>query len=212
MVNLRMIQRCVERGEFEKLVQRLGENGLAESLPLRARLGHAAPATGLALRRAVELSYYGPTSLTRMLTALLIHLQQPDGSFAGVDERDPVATAAAAAGLATLLADPMGRLDDTAAVAQERAIAALASMQDGQGLFTSAADRTWQDRAATSAFVLTMLVDDPRFRAAVRFADLLSCLDENEHRLDHAARGLLQLARADQPTAGVAGLRLAAAA
>lgn len=197
MVSVTLIQRHFERGGFDKLAAVL-RSSAPGSLPLRARLAHQAPATGLALRRVVELTY-GPTNLSRTMVGVLIHLQRSDGSFAGASERDPIATAAAAAGLGAVVADPMFRGQPLVETALDRAIQALASMQDGQGLFSGPADRTWQDRALTTAFIVHVLANNSRFRETVRLADIATWFDEHAHRLDDVTRELFDLAWVSQP-------------
>ena len=205
MLSVNLIQRYSEAQEWSRIVKALAGNGMPLPLPLQSRLSFAAPATALALRRVAELTY-GPTALSRALTAQLLHLQRPDGSFpagaaAASGAGDALATAAAVAGLSALLDEPAHRdaCGPQAEWALERALAALAAAQDEDGLFVSEDDRTWQDRAQTSAFVLALLSANESFRGSVRVADLLTWFEENESRLESSTLALLDLARADAP-------------
>lgn len=192
MLSVSLLQRYFDAGQFDRMVKGLVANGSPLPLPLQARLSHAAPATAMALRRLVELTY-GSTGLSRQMTTVLLALQRPGGSFAGDDEADPIATAAVAAALGAVLREH-GE-DERVRSAYERAVLALAGMQDGRGLFAGPADRSLQDRALTSAFALSLLADDEGFRASVRFADLESWFESNQRRLEPSTAGLYRLAR-----------------
>lgn len=198
MLSVNLLQRYFDASEFEKAVRILASNGTPAPLPLQARLAFPAPATGLMLRRLVELTY-AATALSRSMTTLLIHLQRPDGSFAGSSERCPLATAAAAAGLAAVARHhgPSDGADAEAAL--HRALAALASMQDDHGLLGGPDDRTTADRALASAYALTVLADEPALPHALRLADLVGWFEEHHTRLDRPTHRLLELARAKHP-------------
>lgn len=194
MLTAHVIDRLIFAADTHRLVQSLADNGMVCPLPLRARLSHPAAAHGLALRRLAQLTY-GPTPTSRRLVADLLDRQQPDGSFPGSSDRDPLATAAVAAAFDALLADHP--LDDPAVLVnpRDRALAALAAMQQPDGTFAGPDDRTEQDRQLTSAFVLFLLGHDDAFRAAVRLADLLSYFDEHAGRLDPEITDLLEMSR-----------------
>jgi hypothetical protein len=203
MLSLHLVQRHLDAGDYTRLVRALACNGLAIPLPLQARLSFPAAAVGLALRRVVELTW-GPTPLTRHAQSLLLHLQRPDGTFAGSCDRDPLATAAAAAAFRAVMRNHGGDAAARAAHPHARALAALASMQADDGLFSARDDRTWQDRAATAALILHLLADDPAFVASVRHAELLNALADQAHRLDDATAELYRLALASRPQRGAA--------
>jgi len=61
------------------------------------------------------------------------------------------------------------------------------------------ADHTEQDRALTSVFVLFLLARLGSFREAVRFADLMTWLDERADRLDEDTQQLYHMASLDDP-------------
>ncbi|MCE9588971.1 MAG: hypothetical protein K8S99_00420 [Planctomycetes bacterium] len=193
MLNLRAIDRHFHLGRFDLLADAVADNGLGLPLPLRVRVtGSRVAAVAMGLKRVIELTY-GPTSLSREMTSSLLTLQQPDGSFEG----DPLATAAVLAALNLINSDQPRACDPAVALAREHALAALAAMQDDDGLFhTSPLDRTEQDRALTAAFVLLILGRDPEFRAAIRFADLLNWFDTNAQTLDADTHQLLDTALA----------------
>jgi hypothetical protein len=198
MLSLNVIERQFHAGRFDALLQALAANGLPLPLPLRIRLSDSpVPALALALRRVIELTY-GPTPLSRRMLQALLQAQQPDGSF----DADPLATACAAAALGRVLADQRGTADTEVVEARHRALASLAQHQQPDGLFAGPSDRTTQDRAMTSAFILSLLAGDAEFRAAVRLADLLDWFEEHSRRLDRDTEQLWQLARLDAAADG----------
>ena len=203
MLSVSLLQRYFDSGDYEKLVKSRADNGLPMPLPIQARLAHAVPATALALGRLVELTY-GPTELSRQMTSLLLARQRPGGAFAGGDEAaDPLATAVAVAALGAVLRDHRPddpRIDN----AYEQALLALAGMQQPDGLFAGPADHTEQDRALTSAFLLSLLLEDDRFRQSVRLADALSYFESRYHQLDRPVATLYRLAHARRPAAAIA--------
>ncbi|GAB4198032.1 MAG: hypothetical protein Kow00105_12040 [Phycisphaeraceae bacterium] len=197
MLSTQQIRKLVNSRDYARLINCLADNGTTLPLPLQARLSHPVPALGLALRRACELSY-GPTPMIREMVHELLVSQNPDGSFPGSTDRDPLATAAAAAGLAAVVREqPVP--DPELAVALDQALAALASMQDGQALFMHSDDRAIEDRALTSAMILFLLARVPRFRETCRFADLMDWFDERADRLEEATAELYHMASLDDP-------------
>lgn len=197
MLSATQIQKLFQSGDHARMITNLADNGVALPLPLQSRLSQPAATIGLGLRRVSELTY-GSTSLSREMTDTLLDAQLPDGSFPGSVDRDPLTTAAAAAGLAATLREqaiPDPRLPQ----ALEQTLAALAAMQDPQALFRHSDDRTEQDRALTSAFVLFLLARLPGFREACRFADLMTWFDEHADRLDEDTAQLYHMASLDDP-------------
>jgi len=206
MITAHQIQRHFHARHFEPLLRGISPIGLELAMPLHLRLA-AQPAAviGLALRRIIEMTY-GPTPGSRELTAALLHLQNDDGSFgctdtdaagAGRHMGDALATAAAIAGLNALLREHASAPHPEAAVARERAIAALAATQADDGLFSSSFDRTHDDQALTAAFILHLLAADDDFRQAVRYADLMNWFDEHADHLDDATTQLWRMAQVD---------------
>lgn len=199
MLSANLIDRHFRAGRIDAVIDALSDNGLELPVALRVRLSQSeAAALALGLRRVVELTY-GPTPLSRALAQALLRHQAADGGFDG----DPIATAAAAAALAALLAEHR-QVEGTAegeayAAAHARAVAALAGMQGGDGLFTCAADRTLQDRALSSAFILTLLGRDELFLGSVRSAELQGWLEQRQGRLEPDTERMWRLARATAP-------------
>lgn len=202
MLSVTQIQKLFNSRDHARMLTSLADNGTALPLPLQARLTQPAATAGLGLRRLTELSY-GPTALSRDMTDALLDTQLPDGSFTGPVGHDPLTTAAAAAGLAAVLREqrslPGAATDPRVAQALDHALAALAGMQDAQGLFLHSDDRTKQDRALTSAFVLFLLARLPGFRETCRFADLMTWFDERADRLDEETAQLYHMASLDDP-------------
>jgi hypothetical protein len=191
MLSLYLIERYVENGHHEPLLDRLIDNGLELPLPLRIRLA-ASPATtlGLALRRVTELTY-GPTRLAQRLTDALLSRQGPDG---GIDA-DPLATAGFISACDGLAADPRQAADPRLESARERAIEGLAAMQDEHGLLHGTEDRSLEQRELITAFVLSLLAEDGDLRASIRMADVLSHFEDREDRLDPGTRRLWMLSQ-----------------
>ena len=196
MLSINLIQRHFQANHLDSLLDALSANGLELPLPLRIRLGQAnASAVAMALRRVIELTY-GPTGLSRELTAHLLKDQQPDGSYS----QDPLATAAVVSAFGRLLMEQPGTAGEPVHAAYDRALAALASMQGEDGLFRSptlGVDRTRQERALCSAFILFLLAEDQDFRHAVRFADLLNWFEQNQDDLEADTNRLWLMARTD---------------
>src|SRR5690606_16985611 len=132
-----------------------------------------------------------------------------DGSWHG----DPLATAVALVALMRVSEASDGEEQRTIAAMIERGLAALAGMQEPDGLFHARANRTEEDRALTAAYILYLLTDEHAFREAIRFADLMDYFEHNAARLEPDAERLLQLALLDVPAlAGIGPARSASAA
>ena len=191
MLNLDLIERLYDAKAFDRLLDAVVANGLELPLPLRVRLSQApAGAVAVALRRAVQLAY-GQSDLTDRMAKSLLAAQEDDGSF----DSDPLITAAAVAAWGRLLADRRAEPDSPVAHAREAAMAALAGMQDDDGLFHAASDRTEEDRALTASFVLFLLAGDDTFRRTLRIADLCSWFEQRHDQLDSAAERLWRMSR-----------------
>lgn len=199
MLSISTIDRALERRDYDRLLRDLGRNGLVMPLPLRVQLAEsAAGARGLGLRRLVELTY-GPTELTRQLIDKLIASQLPTGAVADAAGRDScLLTASLAAGLGRVLRDHGDGLGDQQMQiesAYEQALAALAAMQDGQGLFAGPQDRGLADRLLTSAFIAYLLMDAPSFAGICQGHALLSSLEDHLDHCEPAAVELVNMAR-----------------
>ncbi len=201
MLSDNLIKKLFDTQDHGRMIGCLADNGTTMPLALQARLTQPVAAAGLGLRRLVELTY-GPTPLSRDMTAALLDGQGPDGSFQGTCDRDPLATATAVGGLAAVLREHHGRNTQSCpdlGDALDRALASLCAMQMEDGLFCHGDDRTIEDRALTSAFVLFLLARLPGFREAIRFADLMTWFDERADRLDDVTLELYQMASLDDP-------------
>lgn len=200
MLSIHHIERYYRQGHFELLLRGVSPHAIELPLPLIVRLSQQpAAVVALALRRVTEMSY-GPTRFSRVLVADLLRRQSPDGSFDG----DPLSTAAAADALGRVLTEHGGHGSqpvDRIAAARDAALVSLGVMQTGAGLLAGPADRTEQDAALSSAFILSLLACDPAFRAAVRYHDLLDYFADHDARLSDATAQLWRFAQADAPTA-----------
>ena len=191
MLTVNLIQRLIDQRAFDRLLEAVSANGMQLPLPLRVRLGQTPSAPlALGLRRLVELTYHR-TALSRQMARLLLDSQDADGSFDG----DPVITATAVAALGRLLAEQPSAGDSAICQARVHALAALAAMQDDDGLFRTASDRTREDRAMAAAFVLYQLGGDDAFRQTVRIADLWRWFEQHDDRLDGPTQGLWRMGR-----------------
>jgi hypothetical protein len=197
MLSLHAADRMLQTADHQGIIDRLHQGGLPLSLPLRARLAHATPATALAMRRLRELVLNEPPAL-RLAAATLLMLQRPDGGFDGSCEADPLATGCAAAALGGSgpgAAKPDAQLER----ASEAALAALARMQSGDGLFDGRDDRTLEDRVTVGVMIAHLLGRCESFHRVCRSADLVAALRRHEPRMDPQTRRLWLLAEADKP-------------
>lgn len=201
MLSDNLIQKLFDTQDHGRMIGCLADNGTTLPLALQSRLTQPIAAAGLGLRRLVELTY-GPTPLSRDMTATLLDGQLACGSFVSNSDRDPLVAAAAVAGLAAVWREHHGSAEGRPDLtdAMDRAMAALSAMQMEDGLFCHGDDRTLEDRALTSAFVLFLLARLPRFREAVRFADLMTWFEERADRLNDETLELYHMARLDDPT------------
>lgn len=203
MLSIQLIDKTLQTQDHDRLLRELCRNGLVMPLPLRVRMGSAPiGAAALGLRRLVELTY-GPTALSRELTAMLVHAVQPGrGVLDAEGQACPVLTAAVAAGLGRLVRDHGPLLGDSliaAESAHHHAIEALERMQDGGGLFAGPSDRSTSDRLLASAFIAYLLLDDPAFAGRCRRHALLTALEECRDRADGPTADLIEMARMSGP-------------
>ena len=197
MISVSLIERSLDSKDHDRLVRELSDNGLNLPLSLRMTLADSESAvSGLSLRRLVDLTY-GPTLLSKRLDEMLFAAQDDEGRFLGSDqsESDPLVLAAALSGLAHQQAEHLASQNDQRLCsALEKGFAALALQQDCDGLFTSPRDRTLNDRALTTAFVVRLLGANANFRSAIRIFDLRDWFETNDHRLDRQSRDFWELA------------------
>lgn len=196
MLSVHLIERTLENGDFDRLLRDLGDNGTPMPLPLRVRLGAGSTAgIGLALRRLVELTY-GPTDLSRRLLDRLVSAQRPDGAFAIDDDpqADPLTTAVAIAALQRVATDHAAARTDLLDDAIRRGEAALFAMQGGDGLFTAPSDRSVDDRALTTAFIVFLLGNSSAFRDGIHLAQTHRWFEHRCGRLDRHTQNLWDLA------------------
>ena len=197
MLSVSLIERTLETADHDRLLRDLADNGLVLPLPIRIALAQSdAAVLALALRRLVELTY-GPTDLSRRLIDRLLHAQRPDGAFAGESDHqaDPLVSAVVLAALSKAAADHPAVASPALKLALEHGYAALAQLQDCDGLFCAPADRTLADRARTTAFIFHLLTPVPGFRVAVRLLDVRDWFERRDGQLERATQQLWNLAR-----------------
>jgi hypothetical protein len=192
MLSVHMMERHFRAGRLGILLEAVMDNGIIMPMALQVRLANQPVcALALGLKRLAELAY-GPSAFSRALVAEILAQQQEDGSWAG----DPLSTAVSLHALRQ--AQPIvGPATDAVELALERGLAALALMQQEDGLFFASDDRTEEMRALTGACVLQLLVSDPSFCSTIRFADLMNYFEQ--HILDTDTQMLLRLARLEEP-------------
>jgi hypothetical protein len=102
MISRVQIQRMIEIGAWDRLVQRILANGRCRSAAARRRLSEPGSAMvagiGLALQRLCELTY-GPSEIAGGVARRLLRLQRPDGLFEGGPSLSIAASAIAIRGL-----------------------------------------------------------------------------------------------------------------
>lgn len=199
MLSVHAIDRALEAKEYDRLLRDLGRNGLVMPLPLRVQLAESpVGAKGLGLRRLVELTF-GPTALAKQLIGALIRSQSPTGAVLDAAGRSScLLTSAFAAGLGRVLRDHAGRLGvlgDEVRLSYDRALASLASLQRGDGLFAGPEDRDDQDCLLTSAFIAYLLLDSPGFASTCGGHALLSALEDRADSVNADTQQLVHMAR-----------------
>ncbi|MEM8739260.1 MAG: hypothetical protein AAGG38_12420 [Planctomycetota bacterium] len=197
MLSVSLIERCLESGDYDRLLQGLSRNGLVLPLSLRLALGQSATAAaGLGLGRLVELTF-GPSGLSQRLVEMLLDDQEAGrgGGGPAMAGADPLLTACGLAGLAAVAADYPGPVDERLRAGVAAGFAELGVLQDGDGLFTAATDRSAADRAVTTAFIVALLGRHRAFRASVRLYDTQRWFAARDGRLDRAGRELWDMAR-----------------
>ena len=212
MISISLIERSLESRDHDRLLRELAANGLILPLSLRMQLGRSPAAVkGLALRRVIELTY-GPTPLSRDLTAALTASLAPaegrgrhDAAESGFelnaksvqpdDEAgDPLILAAVLAGLAAAAEDQPAAADERVTQTVTHGYATLACLQDADGLFTTANDRSLADRALTTAFIVGLLGSRPGFTRRLRLHELFTWFDRRDGQLDRHTQQLWDLA------------------
>ena len=180
MISQNQIARLVELEEYPQLVNRILANGRCRSSLARRVLSQpecAAPAaTGLALQRAVELTY-APAALSAKLARKLVVMQRRDGFF-GYGRETPrglllAATGTALGGLLSWSAQNRccgAMVDPSVTSAIEFGLAALATCYSSGGIT--------DDDAVGWAIVLWQLGGHAEFRCVVPVRELSELLEE----------------------------------
>lgn len=199
MLSIHTIDRTLESKDYDRLLRDLTRNGLVMPLPLRVQLAESpVGAKGLGLRRLVELTY-GATSLSKQLIQSLLRAQSLEGAAMDAANRPScLLTAALAAGLGRVLRDHRDGGDaehSEVRLAYGRALASLASMQAGDGLFAGPQDRDLKDRLLTSSFVAYLMIDSPDFAGVCRGHELLSALEDHLEDASPDTQQLIGMAR-----------------
>ena len=194
MITENLIERHFNSGRYEALLDILAANDSPLPLTLRVRLAQQpACCVGLALGRLVDLTWCS-TALSRAMTGFLVEQLENEISIA----KDPLALAVIAAGLGKIATEHTATSNCEVTTIREQALINLAGLQNtdaSQPLFGAADDRTVQERALVSVFILHLLVRDQEFRRVVCFAELLSWFEQHRRQLDDDTQQLIDLAR-----------------
>jgi|GEM_PF-5496510 len=193
MLTPTMIARLIASDRPGQLLDAIISNGQYLPRSVHAHLLHSPVSLlALGLKRVVELSR-GPHPARDQLTRDLLDAQLEDGSF----DADPLATAYAVAALASLMQDRQGASPEVCQ-AHDRAVEALAAMQDGQGLFGDSEIRQG-DRMRASACVLHLLSRDALACDRLNLTHLLDVLERQPSSMDRDTQSYLRIARASMP-------------
>lgn len=191
MMSCNRIARLFADHRYERLLEEVLANGREPGLAIRLRLadaaGLSAAAVGFALQRACEL-HDAPGPLVTRLADALLDLQHDDGLFG-----TSIATAAAIAGLLSLLdqVSPAARVD--LAWAAMVGIEALAERQEENALIDG--------DPVTSAFVAWQLGHRSDFVARIRYGEFVEALMQAGVCAEEPAAALTGMARVALTTA-----------
>jgi len=169
MITNRQIARLWVAKDYKKLFSDLIAARPEAVLKPDAELNKPAPVAALAIIRLDELSQSYLPIYSQLIRAVL-SAQEADGGWGDV--------ASTALCVRALLCGQ----GDGAAI--QRGLEYLANLQKSEGIWPAVPLRRMPEDAAISLFVLHQLGDQPRFRAAVRFADALAWFDRHQSSLD----------------------------
>ena len=178
MMTIRQIERLWNAKAYHKLSEELLAGRQEASFGVEG-VDRPCFVAALAIVRMDELSQTHHPLYTRMIHSVLA-AQERDGGWG-----DPATTALC---LRALLVDH----GDGASI--ESGMGYLATLQKEEGIWPNGPLRRMPADPAISLFILYELGDNPRFRAAVRFADALDWFTRNQSTLSSECQSLCQWA------------------
>ena len=170
MITVRQLERDWNARHYDKLFRELTAARPEASFRFEFEGGRAAPAAAMGIIRLVELNQSHVPLYARLVRAVLASQDFGDGGWG-----DPVVTALCCR---ALLADRGNGM------ALDRGLAFLADLQKAEGIWPAVPVRRLQEDPYTSAFILSQLGDQPKFRDAVRFDDAIAWFERHGDHVD----------------------------
>jgi hypothetical protein len=180
MTTVRQIERDWNARNYEKLFRELTAARPEAKFCFEFEGGRATPAAAMGIIRLAELSQSFVPLYAKLVRAVLAAQDARDGGWG-----DVVVTALCCR---ALLAD-RGH-----GVALDRGLAYLADLQKPEGIWPAVPVRRLPEDPYVSAFVLSQLADQPRFRDAIRFDSALEWFERHTCRLDDETKALWERA------------------
>jgi hypothetical protein len=180
MITVRQIERDWNARNYEKLFRELTAARPEAKFCFDFEGGRAAPAAAMGIIRLAELNQSFVPLYAKLVRAVLACQDARDGGWG-----DVVVTALC---LRALLSDK-GH-----GVAVDRGMAYLADLQKPEGIWPAVPVRRLPEDPYTSAFLLSQLGDQPRFREAVRFDDAVGWFERHTAHCDEETRAIWERA------------------
>jgi hypothetical protein len=181
MMTVRHLERQWNARHYAKLLDEILEARPEAWFTFDRQASQTARAAALTLIRLEELDQ-AHVSLAASLRRTLLAMQESDGGWGDA--------AVSALCLRALL---LGR---GAGISVDRGLAYVATLQQPDGIWPAVPIRRMPADAATSAFILSQLADEPRFAQAVRLADAFAWFAKHQTSLDSRTTHVWQRMRA----------------
>ena len=181
MMTVKHLERQWNAGHYSKLLVELLEARPEASFEFDSNASQAARVAALGVIRLEELDQ-SHTSLAATLVRTLLSMQEADGGWG-----DPAMTALCLRALFC---------SKGAGGAIDRGLAYLANLQQPGGIWPLVPLRRMPADAATSAFIISQLAPQPRFRMAVRLDDADAWFDQHRSSIGADALRAWDRARA----------------
>jgi hypothetical protein len=180
MITIRQIERAWQARTYEKLFRELVANRPEASFRFEQEQGRAIPAAAMAVIRLEELSQSHVLACAQLLRAVIAG-QETDGGWG-----DPTTTALCLRALLCCNGD---------GTAITRGLNYLADLQKTEGAWPAVPLRRMPADGFASAFILSQLGSNERFRDAVDFDAALNWLDRHEKGLTFDAQRMWEVAK-----------------
>jgi hypothetical protein len=176
MITVRQIERDWNARHYEKLFRELTASRPEATFCFTFEENRSVPAAAMGIIRLAELSQSYVPLYGKLVRAVLASQDQRDGGWG-----DVVVTALCCRALMA---------DRGHGVALERGLQYLADLQKPEGIWPAVPVRRLPADPYVSAFVLSQLGDEPRFREAVHFEAALRWFEDHTYRLDEETKAL----------------------